>query len=345
MVRTYSARVDVYRGGSRLTSLPFDAASPPTITANADSAVHTGMVGEFRAAPGSDLLNDELRPVQIIDGVEYPAGVFIVASYSKSFSEFGEVLHVEAYDRGFVLQSTATENILHLSAGTPYLTAIGQLLTGAGIVQHIDAPNAAVLATDREDWTIGTSYLAIINQLLSEINYAQVWFDATGFAHLEPQKEPTAQNIFHSFDGTSIRSILSHNATETVDIWGKPNVFIAVCQNPDLPEPLVATAVNDAPQSALSTISRGRRIAKTYTVDNIASQAELEVYANRLRSDSMFSSETLTIYTANVPGHGIGDVVAVRHPRAAGIYREIGWSLTLGIGSLMAHNLQRKVLI
>lgn len=271
--------------------------------------------------------------------------MFLVSKMPTGYDGRAEALRIEAYDRGFLLQSTTTETILHLPAGMSYAEAIRQMLSGAGVVLFRETPSEAVLATDREDWPIGTSYLAIVNQLLSEINFAPVWFDAEGYAVLAPAPEPTAQTIMHIFDGTNSASILSPEAKSTLDIWGRPNVFIAICQNPDLPEPLVATAVNDSPLSALSTYRRGRRIAQTYFVDNIADQAELQAYAERLKSDSMFSTEEVSIATANVPGHGIGDVVAVRHPQFDGIYRETGWSLTLGIGNLMTHDLQRRVLI
>lgn len=345
MVRTYSARVDVYRNGARVTSLLFPLDNPPEITASASAAIKTGLRGTFKINDEAQLLTDELRPVQIIDGVEHPAGVFHTASYSEQISERGRFMVIEAYDKGWVLESTTTETSLHFAAGTNYIAAIEQLLTEAGISLRMITPTAATLATEREGWKIGTDYLTIINELLAEINYAPIWFDERGYAVIRPIIEPTAENIKHTYAGMDVTSVLSFNTTAAVDIFGRPNVFVGVCENPDLPAPLIATAENNSALSALSILRRGRRITRVYTVRNIASQAALQDYVNRLRLDSMMSSETLSISTANMPGHGIGDTVAVVHPEINGIYRETGWRLSLGAGKLMTHTLERRVFI
>lgn len=341
MIRTYSARVDIYRNGARLTTLQM--ADAPQITADASAAIKMGLSGTFYFNPLADYLNDELRPIQIIDGVEYPAGVFHISRMQDSYDQFGRTTRIEAYDKGFLLKSTTTESILYLAAGTPYLTAIEQLMTGAGIALVRAEKSSAVLATDREDWPIGTDYLTIVNTLLSEINYCEIWFDANGYAVLQSEVSASAGNIQHNYNGLDVKSVLSPDCTATTDIWDKPNVFIAICQNPDLNEPLIATAENDSPSSSISINKRGRRISKTYKVDNIADAEALQKYANNLRNESMLASEELTIYTANMPGHGIGDTVAVQHPKISGIYKETGWNLTLAPGQLMQHDVQRKV--
>lgn len=345
MVRTYDSRVDVYRNGSKVTSLQFLKDSPPGVTCSADAEIKMGLSGDFLRNDLVDYLNDELRPVQIIDGVEHPCGVFHVSSYSDKISESGMMRSVEAYDKCFLLQSTTTEEIVRFAAGSSYADAIYQLLTSAGIERVIFTPTDATLQTDREDWEIGTDYLSIVNELLAEINYNSIWFNASGYAILEKKSEPNVENLKHTYRGTDVTSVLSYNATESVDIFGKPNVFICICENPDLPEPLIARAENNSPQSSLSTLRRGRRIAQTYKVDNIASQQELQNYVDSLMFQSMMSAETLSITTANMPGHGVGDTVAVIHPEISGIYRETGWKLTLGAGKLMSHDLQRMVVI
>lgn len=344
MARTYDSRVDVYRNGSRVTTLRFLQNSPPEITADADAAIKTGLRGVFLPNDTADMLNDELRPVQIIDGVEHPCGVFHAASYQEQITEAGRMMSIEAYDKCFILQETTVETTLFVASTTEYTTIIAQMLTDAGIKNYIIEPSSATLMSARE-WETGTDYLTIVNELLAEINYDSIWFDDRGYGILKPHSDPAADNIAHTYQGTDVSSVLSYNATESVDIFGKPNVFICICENPDLPAPLVATSVNDSAVSSLSTIRRGRRIAQVFKIDNIASQTALQEYADRIRFESMMSAETLAITTASMPGHGIGDTVAVVHHEFGGIYRETGWKLTLGVGQLMQHNLQRKVIV
>ena len=68
-------------------------------------------------------------------------------------------------------------------------------------------------------------------------------------------------------------------------------------------------------------------------------------YADRLRLQSMQSYDTVTLYTANKPGHGVRDTVAVVHPEAGGLYQEIAWSLILEPGAKMYHKLQKAVIL
>ncbi len=130
-----------------------------------------------------------------------------------------------------------------------------------------------------------------------------------------------------------------------IDLYNKPNVFIAVLENPEYEMPLIKYAVNAIPASRLSTISRGIRIPEIYKVKNIASEDELQVYVNRLRDESMQTSEYVDIQTANMPGHNVGDVIALVHPEIQGIFREINWQITMEAGMYMTHKLQRVVII
>lgn len=344
MIRNYSVRVDVVRNGSTLTTLHH--ISDPLVDCNSESSIKTSMSGIFRNDANVNWLTDELMPYQIIDGEEYPVGVFPVGTVSFGHDENGlETVSVEAYDRCMILNQTKSERTIHFAAGKNYIAAVEELLTEAGIVLWISTPSTATMQTDREDWPIGTPYLDIVNGLLSEINYAQIWFDSRGFARLQPIKTPLASNIDHRYGENEKISLLRRPCTVETDIFDAPNVFVAVCSNPDLDAPMVATAVNDNPMSSLSTFRRGRRIVKTYKVDNIPSQSELQAYADTLKLNGMIASEVATISTANFPGHGVYDTVAVMHPDINGVFQEISWSLVLAPGQAMIHKLRRSIIV
>ncbi len=343
MIRNYSVRVDVIRNGATLTTL--HPVSDPLIDCNSEASIKTSMSGIFKNDAKVNWMADELMPFQIINGEEHPVGIFPVGTVSYSHDENGaETVTVEAYDRGMILNQTKAERIIHFSAGKNYITAVEELLIEAGIVLYMSTPTEAVLQTDREDWQIGTPYLEIINTLLSEINYSQIWFDSRGFARLQPVKTPQASNIDHRYGVKEKINLLQRPCTIETDMFDAPNVFIVVCSNPDLETPMVATAVNDNPISSLSTFRRGRRIVKTYKVDNIPSQEELQLYADTLKMSGMIASEVATISTANLPGHGVFDTIAITHPDIDGIFQEISWSLVLAPGQSMIHKLKRSVI-
>ena len=342
MIQSYSVRVDVLRNGAKLTSI--SAVSPPSVDCRASAEICVSMAGVFAPSDIVNWLSDEIQPFQIIDGVEHSVGVFVPATYREDVDANGAPsVRIEAFDRSYRLKQAKLETRLHLAAGTPYIQAVMELLTAAGIALVIQTPSPLVLATDREDWPIGTAYITVINALLKEINYDPIFFDPSGTAVLRPAKTPSSSNVDHEYSRDF--KILDRQASRETDAFDAANVFVVICSNPDFEEPLVATSVNDNPGSALSTVSRGRRIVSVSNLDNIPDQQSLQDYADRLRMESMLSLETATIYTANEPGHAVRDTVALWHPELNGIYQEVAWSMVLEPGQKMLHPLQKEVLI
>ena len=346
MIRNVNYRVDVLRNGVAHTQLLFDASSPPNIIADKTAEIATSLSGTFVANPNVDWLTDEIQPVMTLDGAETPLGIFIPTTVSELYGENGAQISVEAYDRSYRLQETALDARRSYAAGTVYTDIVGQLLAESGIALQMIAPSTLTLTTDREDWDAGTPVLQVVNQLLAEINYNPVWFDGRGFAHAEPYRAPDASRILHRYSATDLmQSPVAEEASAALDVFARPNVFVVRCANPDLDAPLTATAVNDNPMSSLSTIKRGRRIVTVVQVDNVASQAALQAYADRICSESMLATQIVQVSTLNEAGHGLGDMISIDHPGFSGIYEEVGWSMTLGIGQLMTHSARKVVII
>ena len=106
---------------------------------------------------------------------------------------------------------------------------------------------------------------------------------------------------------------------------------------------LLAKAENANPQSPLSIMRRGRRIVAVEHVDNIASQDELQAYANRLRNESMITAETFRVETGLLPGYGVADVTALHYGEFAAVCIERAWDMELRPGGSMNHTLERVV--
>lgn len=345
MIRELGFKYNVLRGGAayaQLHAMPDTAA--PSIRMNDTGEIKMSFSGTFLPPPeGVDLLSDEIAPVLIVDGVEHPLGVFLVATAEKTEETAEASVLLEAYDRTWRLSTAKTETLVYFAAGMNYLGVVEQLLQEAGILTVIKTPTAATLAEARQDWPVGTPFLEIINQLLSEINYKEIWFDASGAAMLEPVTTPTAQNIAHTLDSEEVKCLMLPTLRRTTDIFSSANVFICICSNPDKDEPLVAVAVNDNPASPLSVTRRGRRICTVEYVDNIANQQELDDYAARRRNNSMIRGETLIAQTALLPGFGVDEVTALHFGDFSGICLERGFTMDLRVGGVMSHTLERVV--
>ncbi len=334
-MRKIETRFDVVRNGVRFAELK--CRDVPVVEMISDAEIKMTLKGEFR--PNSDInyLTDYIRPYLLIDDTAFPLGEYITGTLSEHLNG----VTIEAFDKALIVQQDALSERLSLPAGTLYTNAIQSLLIGCGITRTLCDSSTAVLQTVREDWEVGTSSLTIVNQLLSEINYNPLWFDLNGVARLHKYTPSSANKIDHYYKADEFSIIKPEYARET-DIFNAPNVFIAMCSNPEFEEPLMATAVNDSPSSLLSTIRRGRRIvAPVVRVDNIASLEALQEYVNKIRNESMITTETDDFTTALNPVHTVGDTIAIDHNYLKGIFTEAEWNIPMGAGELMTHKVRR----
>lgn len=358
-MRTIDFSYRVLRNGAFFGYLQAHTGSAPMIRMNETAEIKTSLSGDFSTfvtdADGNLLepnwLSDEIQPVMIVDGVEHSLGIFAMASVTPVEANGIQSMRVEAFDRCWRVRDTNAETRPYFASGTPYITAIEILLTGAGISTVLATPSGAVLAEDREDWEIGTSYLSIINQLLGEINYNPLFFTSEGYAILEPASVPAPSAIDHRISDAQdeiaegaarIDQMLPQISRET-DVYNTPNVFVCCCANPDKSENMVASAVNENPQSPLSVLRRGRRVVRVTQLDNIATLEELQAYADRQRNESLIGGETINIITALQPDYGVDDVVALRYKDLAAICILRAYTMELRVGGTMQMALEKVV--
>ena len=343
-MRTIDFRYVLIRNGADYGELKTFSGGEPTIRMNSSGEIKTSLSGSFLVpAEDYDLLRDQIRPEMIIDGNTHHLGLFLPSSVEEITDGPDHYLQVEAFDRCWQVQDSHLENLLHIDAGTGYMQAIEARLAEAGIALVSASESAAVLPEDRE-WNVGTSRLTIINELLAEINYSSLWFDSEGLAVLEPAAVPSAGNIRHRIRSENAESLLRPAMQKAVDIYRTPNVFIAVCSNPDKSGAMRAVSVNDNPQSPLSTIRRGRRISTVINVPNIADAAELQACADRARNESLVTGEKIGITTGLLPGFGVNDVIGIDSGDLFAVAIDRAWTMTLTVGGEMQHTLEKVVI-
>lgn len=332
------------RGGAFFKELLFSPDSAPNVKFSADGEIKSSFSGDIIPDADFDLLRDELQPMIDTGSGWKSLGIFRPTTPTLKGSATGERQGITAYDRGWVLKNDRIETRLFIAAGTGYIAAAEQQLAAANIARTLIIPNASTLPNDRE-FEPGTTRLDIINTLLSEIVYRDIWFDGEGLAHLEPYAAPAVERITHRYSARNIlRTPIAPDYSAGSDIFSAPNVFICTCANADRSATLTATAVNDSPVSSKSTVRRGMRICQQVKVNEIADQDALDAYAKKLVSESQLGTQTIEFSTLAEAGHGVGDIIAVDHPTIGGIYEETGWSLTLRAGELMKHSAKRTVL-
>lgn len=343
-------RYNLLRGGGFYARLRAAGSTAPHIRMQRDGQIKMSFSGAFSAAAVDvdgrpmeiDWLQDEIQPVMLLDGVEHPLGVYIPTTFTQS-EGVAVTVSVEAYDRAQRVLDTNSARLLYWRAGTKYLDAVEQLLSAAGITTVFKTDTNAVFSEDREDWDAGTPYLTVVNDLLREINYNDLWFNADGAAMLEPAAVPEASQIRHILSDADPETKVLPGVSHGADYFNTPNVFEVYVANPEKSGLMRASAVNDNPQSPLSTVRRGRSIVQVTKLDNIADQAALQAYAERQRNDSLITGETVRVSTGLQPDWGVGDVVALHtSPHTTKLYTPEGRVETLTAPGMDAICLSRS---
>ena len=292
---------------SRLTAFKGGGAA---ISVTADAAVKWALSGKFAQNRAVNYLTDVIQPVLTIDGVRQPLGKYIPTDAYTEHDGMRPVVSLTAYDLTYLAMSSKIETRLHLAKGTLYTAAIQALLVESGITDFFVEANTATLQADREDWEPGTDRLTIINDLAAEINYNSIWMDGGGTVHCSAFRMPSADAISVTYrDGEY--SIQYPEWTQAVDLFDHPNV--------------------------------GRRVVSYEKLDNIASQAELQAYADNKRFKSLQSTETRTFYTGPSGRHAVFDLVELVRDGESTLYEETGWRLELEQPYKMTHTGKRVV--
>lgn len=343
MTREVDFRYFAIRGDADLCEIYPMEGSEPRIRMSDSAEIKTSLSGTFLPDARVDWLSDRIRPEMILDGVRHPLGIFLPATVQERTDESRRSVQIEAYDQCWLVRDYARPLQSSVLRNENYVNVIKNLLHLAGVDQTQATANAATLPEARV-WEIGTPFLDIINELLSEINYKPVWFNSQGLAVVEPKQTPTAENIRHIISSEDVRSLLLPSVARETDLYSAPNVFICVCANPDKSANMAATATNNNVNSPLSVPRRGRSIAKIVKLNNIASQSELQAYADNLMRESMYAGETIEITTGLFPGYGVGDIVGLNLDGELSICIEHAWEMQLRVGGSMKHTLEKVII-
>jgi len=285
-----------------------------------------------------DLFSDRLRPIMIINGVEYNFGDFMVVAAPVSYDGMDQYYDIEAYDETMIVKESALTSRLYFQSGTQYLSVIGSLLIDCGLSRITGDDSSQAITVDHE-YGIGTSHLDVINELLDEINYSHIYAGEDGYMVLAQNKSKiVADYVYSDENSTIIDSIKSDT-----DIYSLPNVIVGYTSSPDTETVLKYTKTNTDPNSAISTVRRGYNVVQTYQFDDCPDLATLQLAVNNKYLEATQATEKVTISTMPDGSHPYGTYVSVSQQGLANLYREVGW--TIEFGGQMQHKLERKVYV
>lgn len=335
----------VLRNNVECTRLIADSETAAQVSMDNAAEIKMTLTGDFEMNDKVNTLTDRLQVIMHIDGTAHPLGKYVICSIEPQTTPAGRrVGSFTAYDLTYLVQGSKTEKRHYIAAGTKYTDALQALLIESGITDYIIEPSDATIRTDREDWEPGTSRLTICNDLLAEINYNSMWMDLHGTIRCNKYRQATAENIAHSYSPGQY-SMLYPETSQVIDTFNRANVFIRVVEDAESTTPLRAESVNNDPDSALSTVNQMRRVVDYDTLDNIASQGELQAYVDNLKFKSLLATVETTFGTGPNPAHQAFDVVALSFGAESGIYTETSWIIDLSAPYKMQHTGKRVMIL
>lgn len=246
---------------------------------------------------------------------KHPLGTFLIQTPSASFDGRSSKVSLDAYTPLVELKDGKPPIGYALTKETPILatayTLTKENLRAPVVEPHTDSTSKNLqvdfVADPSETW------LDYLKDLLKNVNHTYM-LDELGRVMFAPQQETAALQPKWSYNDEN--SILYPDITVSHDMYGIPNVVEVVYSKGD--SYYYAKVVNDNPNSPISTINRGREIVHRETNPSFAgeaSQADIEIYANKLLSE-LSTVEYSISYCHGYTPTTIGDCVLLNYKRA-----------------------------
>ncbi len=284
-----------------------------------------------------DYFNDHIKPICVLDGVEYPMGIFLISSPNRNLS-VKTTRSITLYSKLHVLENDKVLERYYVPHGTNVVYECRRIL-GDYLVNITESTKT--LNADKE-WEIGTEKIAIINDLLATINYTSLRVDGDGYYVAEPYVSPTDRGTEFIYE-PSVDSILMRDMTEELDLFDVPNVVIRYTNNADINPPLRAVYENNNASSPTSTVNRGRVIVDAAEVTDVADLETLTAVCKKDAYELTDKYSHVEFQTAINPQHGYMNCILLKSYDINDKYMETSWSIDCKVGGKMKHTCRKVV--
>lgn len=330
--------------GNFINTISIDNAK---ISYDSANEVMRTLSGQVRASDIIDIdrLDYYIRPYMCLkykkDVVRWPLGLFLI-NLSGDYEEKNKLLEVIGYDVGKIALDDKTDTRTYAPGSTVYTSFAAQV--AGTLYSNVNVVPSEKSSSNGLEWDIGTEKLVVINDTLRSINYNPLHFDEYGTGQIKPfvfDEDRTVDHVYQDND----TSVILDGITIDTDRFEVPNKFVRYVENPDAAY-LISTYLNDDPNSPYSTVNRGRVIVDIDSVDDIATQGDLDNLVYRIAAQAN-STEEIEFSTLNMPGHGYRDCIflSIKTYGIEGKYIETSWEMDLSEGGLMTHLVKKEALL
>ncbi len=188
--------------------------------------------------------------------------------------------------------------------GTPVLAKVEEILVAQGFTNAvIDQSKASVVSLGDRVWPMedSTTWLKVVNNLLSSVGYAGIWTDWNGAPRCEQYTVSGDRASEWTYEAAGVRSMVSENRAVELDFYEVPNKWVAVrSNNVDGPQPVEGdgkyTYVNEFSGPTSVEARDGRVITRVLSIEaadqpSLVAQAHVSIEAD-IRVERRFGLES-----------------------------------------------------
>lgn len=282
-----------------------------------------------------------VQPWVQVNGESWPLGIFLLAAPDTDYTGTGRGWSVTLTDKVSILESDPLVETLSFPAGAVITDAVVSVINGAGVTRTKITASSGTLSEPGLTWPVGTSRLAVVNDLLKALNYSTLRADGYGYLYSGPVVPPVDRPVTWEFieGDTAI-----HSAEFTVkrELSTIPNRVVCTWQASAETEVQKAVAEDLDPDSPTSYPNRGRWVTKIYENEEADSQETLDAIAEKYLRDAVAPADGVVFQHAKVP-LTIGDVVRFRSADLDMIGEVRRTEAILGVGALTRTTIRKVV--
>lgn len=285
-----------------------------------------------------------VRPYQLLNGIRFNMGAYYTNTPDRVLGTQPLIYGVECYDLLDAL-NTPTGEAYSVGAGGSYVNAIYEILTAQGFTKFVlDKSRISTTLPTSKVWPLdtATTWLNVVNDLLSAIGYRGIWSDWDGYLRCEPYQTPDARTSEWTYETQGLASMLSQQRTYTKDFYNAPNRWVAI-RNNDVAgtTPVegngVYTYVNQY-NGLTSVNARGGRVITSILQLDAADQAALIAQTQRAIETDLRLQTKISVDSSPNPLHWHFDKLTLNDNEAGENLEvlESEWELPL-LGNMMKH--------
>lgn len=229
----------------------------------------------------------------------YNMGIYLLNAPTRTLATSADV-DVECVSTLGVVDTVVGQTFT-LASGSNYVTQISNILTTTlgEPAAYVNIPSNAATLPYAMVWELDetTTYLDIINSLLTAIAYEELYVDRDGVFRSTPRVLPNQLAIIGTYSADSSNTVVAIDRQVETNYFDAPNRWVFYIANAKAGLPIVGDGlyvVLNQSDGPTSIDARGRTISKVIPLD-AADHASLVSTANAIVAEEKRASETVKI--------------------------------------------------